>query len=79
LQADARGFEHDAAGLEFILHVQNGGLDLVELEPFAQHVDQVELAAKDAPGGADRERAVSVSTTAGSQLWAIASKEGSVS
>jgi hypothetical protein len=55
-QADARCFEHDAASLEFILHMQNGRLDLVEVEPFAQHVDQVELAALDPPGGADRER-----------------------
>ena len=38
-QADARCFEHDAAGLEFILHVQDRGLDLVEVEPFAQHID----------------------------------------
>jgi hypothetical protein len=55
-QADAGCFEHDAAGLEFILHVQDRGLDLVKVEPFAQHVDQIELAAEDAPGGADRER-----------------------
>jgi hypothetical protein len=53
-RADASRFEHDAAGVELVLHVQNGGLDLVELEPFAQHVDQIELAAKDTPGAPAR-------------------------
>ena len=55
-QTNARSFEHDAAGVVLFLHVQDGGLDFVELEPLAKHIDQIKLAAEDAPGRADRER-----------------------
>lgn len=55
-QANTRRFEHDTAGVVFFFHVQDGGLDLVELKPLAQHVEQIELSAEDALGGADRER-----------------------
>src|SRR5208337_2540539 len=47
-------FDH-RAGVVLLLHMEDRGLDAVEIEPLAQHVDQIELAADDAPGRADRE------------------------
>ena len=35
--------------------MEDRGLDAVEIEPLAQHVDQIELAAEDAPGRTDGE------------------------
>src|SRR5271166_992733 len=53
--SDPRSLKHDRAGVVFFLHMKDRGLDFVKIEPLAQHVNQIELAADDAPRRADRE------------------------
>ncbi len=53
--SDPRSLKHDRAGVVLLLHMEDRGLDLVKIEPLAQHVEQIELAAEDAPGRADGE------------------------